>query len=106
MKRDIHGRFIKPFNWAPIKWTVGLASLLALWAGSIWFAIMIVSDPIKDIPVEVDEKAIFDQGYRMGLIRGSDDTLHIFADLTALGHPWDYTEIQLRLSELNPVLQQ
>lgn len=66
---------------------------------------MVVSDPIEDFQTAVDEKAIFDQGYRTGLVRGSDDTLRIFVELTGLGHPWDYTKIQLRLVEMNPELR-
>lgn len=42
------------------------------------------------------------RGFRSGITRGSNDTLRIFADLTALGHPWDYEEIQRRLAEMNP----
>lgn len=104
MKRDIHGRFVKPFNWKPVKWSAAVIGLVFFWAVSVWTTVLVVGGPVdRDEPIVV---FVDNNGpkYAEGVRKGSKDTISIFAQLTLLGHPWDHEEIQKRLLELNPEL--
>ena len=111
-KRDDKGRFVKGINWRPLKAALFVLALAFVWIGSIWVTVELVSDSETACPIKIvaegngtEPLIIIDSAYRSGLTKGSDDTIRIFSDLTALGLPWDYEEIKRRLVKKNPELK-